>query len=232
MSEDWFADVVKYAPDADQDAVAGIVRYCGIALRNRDSALVAFSSDTERNRVRDNFLKKKLALPDPDATLKSAIDSVAERMKGDRTKNRVTVYYLLADHFGKLDTFRKGTTAGSKSTISGSATAPSDSPGSAAATHPESTPPPAESVAADAAAAPVATGAPERSSDAPSSIAGKPAASEPVPADGSEGQVRPIRALPDSDAPETRSRPGSSWWLWLLLVVILIIVIALYWRSR
>jgi len=26
-------------------------------------------------------------------------------MKGDHTKNRVTVYYLLADHFGKLSMF-------------------------------------------------------------------------------------------------------------------------------
>jgi len=25
-------------------------------------------------------------------------------MKGDRTRNRITVYYLLADHFGKLST--------------------------------------------------------------------------------------------------------------------------------
>jgi hypothetical protein len=26
-------------------------------------------------------------------------------MKGDRTKNRVTVYYLLAENFGKLSIF-------------------------------------------------------------------------------------------------------------------------------
>jgi len=31
---------------------------------------------------------------------------VGERMKGDRNKNRVTVYYLLADRFDKLSTFR------------------------------------------------------------------------------------------------------------------------------
>ncbi|WP_227650126.1 DUF2853 family protein [Klebsiella pneumoniae] len=28
-------------------------------------------------------------------------------MKADKTKNRVTVYYLLADHFKKLDMFVK-----------------------------------------------------------------------------------------------------------------------------
>jgi hypothetical protein len=30
---------------------------------------------------------------------------VADKMKGDRTKNRVTVYYLLAEHFGKVSLF-------------------------------------------------------------------------------------------------------------------------------
>jgi hypothetical protein len=53
-------------------------------------------------RVRTNFLKKKLGLTNPDAELDAAIKTVAARMKSDRTRNRVTVYYLLADHFGKL----------------------------------------------------------------------------------------------------------------------------------
>lgn len=56
-------------------------------------------------RVRNNFLKKKLGLTDSDADLDKAIMSAAEKMKGDRTKNRVTVYYLLAAHFGKLSMF-------------------------------------------------------------------------------------------------------------------------------
>ena len=28
--------------------------------------------------------------------------TIGERMRNDHTKNRVTVYYLLAEHFGKL----------------------------------------------------------------------------------------------------------------------------------
>ena len=31
MSEDWAVDVRKYAPNADDKAIAGIVRYFGIA---------------------------------------------------------------------------------------------------------------------------------------------------------------------------------------------------------
>ena len=105
MAEDWAADVKKYASNADDKAIAGIVRYCGIALQKRDSSLVSFSDKAEVARVRDNFLKKKLGLTNPDAEFDQAIASVADKMKGDRTKNRVTVYYLLAEHYGKLSAF-------------------------------------------------------------------------------------------------------------------------------
>src|SRR4026208_1806293 len=105
MAENWSADVKKYVPDANEKAIAGIVQYCGIALQKRDSSLVSFTDKDEVARVRNNFLKKKLGLPNSDAELYKAIVLPADKMKGDRTKNRVTVYYLLADHFGKLSMF-------------------------------------------------------------------------------------------------------------------------------
>lgn len=105
MAEDWAVDVKKYVPNADPQAIAGIVKYCGIALRSRDSSLVSFTDKAETARVRDNFLKKKLGLTASDADLDAAIASVGEKMKADRTRNRVTVYYLLAERFGKLGVF-------------------------------------------------------------------------------------------------------------------------------
>jgi hypothetical protein len=105
MSEDWAADVRKYAPNAGSTIIAGIVRYCGIALQKRDSSLVSFTDRNELARFRTNFLKRKLGLTDPDAELDKAIKMVGDKMKGDRTKNRVTAYYLLAEHFGKLSFF-------------------------------------------------------------------------------------------------------------------------------
>lgn len=105
MAEDWLADVRKYVADADENIVKAIVRYCGIALQNRDSSLVAFSDSKETDRVRENYLKKKLGLTNSDAELDGAIAAVGDRMKEDRTKNRVTVYYLLAEHFGLLSIF-------------------------------------------------------------------------------------------------------------------------------
>lgn len=106
MAEDWAADVKKYAPDADDAAIKGIVRHCGIALQKRDSALVAFTDKAETDRVRDGFMKKKLALTDSDADLDASLAEVGQVLKGDHTKNRVTVYYLLAEKYGKLDLFR------------------------------------------------------------------------------------------------------------------------------
>jgi outer membrane protein OmpA-like peptidoglycan-associated protein len=104
-TEDWAIDVRKYAPGADSAAIAGIVRHCGIALRSRDASLVSFSDSSETDRVRENFCRKKLALTDSTDVLDAAIAGIGARMKADRTKNRVTVYYLLAEHFDRLPMF-------------------------------------------------------------------------------------------------------------------------------
>jgi len=103
----YLADVKKYSSNANEAAVGGIVKYLGIALRNPDSSLVAGTDPAETKRVRDNFLKKKLGLTEPDAKLDAAVMAVVEKMKADKTKSRVTVYYLLAEQFKKLDLFIK-----------------------------------------------------------------------------------------------------------------------------
>ena len=69
------------------------------------ASLVSFSDKAELARVRDNFLKKKLGLSQSDAELDAAIAAIGEVMKASRDKNRVTVYYLLAERFGKLSIF-------------------------------------------------------------------------------------------------------------------------------
>src|ERR1700748_1830426 len=120
MAEDWALDVKKYVPDADDSVIAGIVRYCGIALQNRDSSLVSFNDPAETGRVRENFLKKKLGLTQPDAVLDQAIAAVGERIKGSHCRNRVTVYYLLLEHFGLLHTFGKAD-AGAAASVAGAA---------------------------------------------------------------------------------------------------------------
>lgn len=105
MAEDWAIDVKRYAPDADDKAIAGIVRHCGIALRSRDASLVSFTDTAETDIVRESFCRKKLGLTQNDDEINAAIAAVGARMKEDRTKNRVTVYYLLAETFGMLGLF-------------------------------------------------------------------------------------------------------------------------------
>lgn len=103
---DWAADIKKYAPDADDAVIAKMLKTYRLVLSKQDSAHVAMSDATEVATVRERFLKKKLGLTDDDATLDAAIKEVGTRMKADRTKSRATVYYLLAEKFGKLDVFK------------------------------------------------------------------------------------------------------------------------------
>ncbi len=135
MAEDWAADVKKYVPDADDGIISGIVRYCGIALQKRDSSLVSFGDPKETARVRNNFLKKKLGLAHADDVLDAAIAAVGERMKGTSFRNRVTVYYLLAENFGMLGLFAKAAKpAKSPKAAKGSATGSAGAGAAAAGT--------------------------------------------------------------------------------------------------
>ncbi len=176
MAVDWAADVRKYAPAADEGIIAGVVRYCGIALTKRDSALVSFSDPKELDRVRNGFMKKKLALTDSDDVLNAALAKVGERMKADRTKNRVTVYYLLAEAFGKLDMFQKKAVAAKAPAKSAAKPVPKATPKVSAAA-------PAKAATAKAATAKTAAKPAAKTAAAPAAKAtAKPAAKVAAPA--------------------------------------------------
>lgn len=99
---DHLADVKKYSKKAvNEAAVAGLEKTYRLVLSKPDTRFVACSDQAELERVRDNFLKKKLGLKGDD--LDDAVKSVCETMKASRSKSRLTFYYLLAEHYGKLD---------------------------------------------------------------------------------------------------------------------------------
>ncbi len=226
MAEDWLADVKKYVPNADPAVVAAIVRYCGIALQKRDSSLVSMSDPTETGRVRENFLKKKLALTDSDDVLNAAIASVGERMKADRTKNRVTVYYLLAEHFGKLGLFGGGATAVSGESAGGPSGAGAAALGAAGlaagaaaigGSASDSTPPP------EKAAVPTPEPAAPASTDSNMGALGAAAAAATGAGSAVSGAANEA-ASRFADIPD-EAAAGSGmgkWWLWLLLALVLI----------
>jgi Protein of unknown function (DUF2853) len=100
MAENYVDDVKKYTANVNEAAVAAIVKYCGIALRNKDSSMVSCSDPAELGRVRVGFAFKKLGLT-PEAA-DAGMVKVCEAMKADKTKARVTFYYLLAEHTGTM----------------------------------------------------------------------------------------------------------------------------------
>lgn len=99
-------DLQKYTNKVDKDVVGGIIKHLGIALRSRDASLVSCGDKTELDRVREKFLKQKLALNASNEDLDRAINEVCLQMKNTKNKSRVTFYYLLAEKFGKLALFK------------------------------------------------------------------------------------------------------------------------------
>ena len=99
MSE-YVTDISRFTTNVNEAAVAAIVKYCGIALRNADSSLVAASDPEELGTVRDGFAAKKLGLAPGAAD--AGMKAVVQKMKAAPQKSRVTFYYLLAEATGTL----------------------------------------------------------------------------------------------------------------------------------
>ena len=101
--------IAKYADDLknkckmapDMALLTKVTIGCGPAIYNADAETVAASDKAELERVKTNFLMKKLGLKDG-PQLMEAINSVIETYgKSERNKFRAVVYYMLTKHFGK-----------------------------------------------------------------------------------------------------------------------------------
>lgn len=101
---DHLADVTKYArKPVNEAALAGLAKTYRLVLSKPDTRYVACSDRAELETVRKDFLEKKLGLSGDG--LDAAVTSVCTTMKAARSKSRLTFYYLLAEHYGKLDGF-------------------------------------------------------------------------------------------------------------------------------
>lgn len=91
----------------DLDFLKKVTVGLGPSIYNADSSTVAGSDQMELDRVKQNFLIKKLGLSDG-PELDKAIDSVIETYgRSNKTKHRAVVYYLLAKHFKKESIYNK-----------------------------------------------------------------------------------------------------------------------------
>ncbi len=90
----------------DMDLLTKVTIGCGPAIYNADASTVAGSQESELETVKDNFLVKKLGLPDG-PNLMAAVNSVIETYgRSERNKYRAVIYYMLTKHFGKESVYR------------------------------------------------------------------------------------------------------------------------------
>jgi hypothetical protein len=97
--------LAKYTSKINDAALAKMASTYALVMSKQDAKFVSCGDASEKETVRENFLKKKLGLGGSDADLDAAIDAVCVTMKEDRMKNRVVFYYLLAEKYNKLGVF-------------------------------------------------------------------------------------------------------------------------------
>ncbi len=91
----------KVNVDADMNQLEAIVKHLGIAAQGGDASLVACEQESERELIKNNFLKSFLGLTNKDG-LDASIEKVCKDLGVSNThKYRAAFYYLLAKHYGK-----------------------------------------------------------------------------------------------------------------------------------
>jgi len=91
----------KIGVSYDEGLLTKVAKGLGPSIYNKDSSTVAASDKSELDRVKANFLVKKLGMtdgPDLDAALKDVIGQIGS---SEKNKYRAVVYYLLTKKLGK-----------------------------------------------------------------------------------------------------------------------------------
>jgi len=103
----------KYKASMDKHGIKGVslklvtavAKSLGPSIYNKNAQLVACGQKEERDRLKKNYLIKKLGLKD-DPKLDKAIEDVCQKMGSrNRTKHRPIFYALLAKKFKKTDMY-------------------------------------------------------------------------------------------------------------------------------
>ena len=105
--------IAKYADDlkakcglaADMDLLTKVTIACGPTIYSDDASTVSASDNEEMERVKKNFLIKKLGLGEND-NLDAGMNAVVERYgRSNRNKHRAVFYYLLVKEFRREAVF-------------------------------------------------------------------------------------------------------------------------------
>ena len=101
--------IAKYAEDLktkckvtpDMALLTKVTIGCGPAIYDNDAQTVAASDKDELERIKANFLMKKLGLKDSPALMEGINAAVETYGRSERNKFRAVFYYMLVKHFGK-----------------------------------------------------------------------------------------------------------------------------------
>jgi hypothetical protein len=91
----------KFDESPNMDLLMKVTMGLGPAIYNADASKVSGTDNKELERVKTNFLIKKLGMADSPG-LMEAINGVMDTYGAtERNKHRAVVYYILARHFNK-----------------------------------------------------------------------------------------------------------------------------------
>ncbi|MEO1475549.1 MAG: DUF2853 family protein [Pseudomonadota bacterium] len=96
----------KVGLKVDKALLEGVTKACGPSIYNKDSSQVAASDAKELDRIKKNFLIKKLGLKDTPKLDEGIQEVIATYGKSTRPKYRAVFYYLLAKQFRKSTVFK------------------------------------------------------------------------------------------------------------------------------
>ena len=85
----------------DEDLLKKVAKGLGPSIYNRDSSTVAGSDKSELERVKKNFLIKKLGCADGPNLDAAIADVIGQMGTSTRNKYRAVMYYLLTKKLGK-----------------------------------------------------------------------------------------------------------------------------------
>jgi hypothetical protein len=83
----------------DADALTAVAKGLGPSIYLTDASLVSCSDQSELDRVKTNYVIKKLGLEDG-ANVDAAIAAVCAKLKDSRQKHRAVFYYLVKQELG------------------------------------------------------------------------------------------------------------------------------------
>ena len=93
-------EMTKLGINIDSDLLLKVTRGCGPSIYNLDAEKVSSSDKAELDRVKQNFLIKKMGMTDG-PTLDNAISKTVETFgAGNKNKYRPIFYYLLVKELG------------------------------------------------------------------------------------------------------------------------------------